>query len=606
MSPPNNPSPSPEQITWEPPSSGAPADGGVNWDKPTTSAPAIKWNPVTQVKKPAPAIHAPTQNEPSLVHGIAGAIGDVGSDIASVAERTAKAGLSEDVSNLKEGLRITSRLTQGIIKLPEDFVDHLLSVDDNLNQQLDALHMLVKTGHPVPPELVKQIRMGIEFHHALYYVSDKLHEWTDQALPPPQTKFGRVAEGVATFFAGLMVPLPKGADPALIADQAPGSILFNAEDEAERNLAVLRSAGYRLVPGDLSAYVTKAKTIIGKLFQTVGASRGYGISNFNLDKATSDINVMFGRDPDMLLGDDDLDAIRNQAGAAYDAVRALKPMSPDDQMSEEVRTLGENILHMKARGFKTPFDPQDYHMVESMRSDLNHSEYTGKDIDLLLKGFRRGASDYLRRGATNKDKLVGAAFKEGERIIEQFLAREAERQGSPGLATNLRAARATIAKTWDVQGAMVGGRISPRRLLALRRLRRGQALDPTLDMIARGYEYSPRSFQDVTKLGQAEGRNYLFSWAAWGLLRGDPRLMAVYLAEHGMRKMSESEIFQLSPQEIAAATENAMQEGVRAGTRLGAHSMDELTQRRRRQALREILGLQAEEGSSSNSNANQQ
>lgn len=546
----------------------------------------------------------PQDNRPSLAAKMGDVASAVGEGAKTFGKGLLKENIREDKASLAEGARIGSRVAQGLMELPENFVASLLgnSGDAGLQAELNEVKWYLDHKQPVPEFLKGQIELTMKIHHAVFYASDALGKFTDKHLPPPQSTLGRYGEGIATFLAGMALPIPKVADADVAAGLESANPKFTGASDAEKTLAILRAKGYKIFPGDMEAHLATPKTKIGRALQRVSASRGYALSLDNIERAERDINEMFHRDQDLPLGESDLEEIRDKAAAPYDQVRNLKDMQADaDQdLQREVQHLGDEVLDMRLSGFKTPFSEADYRQVADMRSDLNRPMFTGKHVDLLLKGFRRAAKDKLKPNASASDQYVGMLYKEASEILERYLGREAGRQGQGDLAAQLKDARRTIAQTWDVQGALEGGRVSPRRLAALRKLRRGKALDPTLDMIARGYEYTPRSFQPATKAGLTEGRQYMFSWALWGLLRGDPRLMTVYLAEHGARKLSESEMLQLSPEEITRAASEGVGEGVDAASKaMQQHIQEQRQQKSAMATLKALLGLQAEEGSAS-------
>lgn len=556
---------------------------------PTTTTPSAESTP-------------PQGNEPSLAGKLGDMASSVGQGLKAAGKGLLQENIREDKASLSEGTRIASRLTQGFMELPEGFIAGVLggSGDAGLQSNLQEAKWFLDRKLPVPEALKGQIEIRMKIHHAVYYASDALKDFTDKHLPAPSSSTGKYAEGIATFLAGLALPVPKAAEADMAGGLETASPKFSGGTDAERSLAILRAKGYKILPGDMEAHLSTPKTKIGRALQTAGATRGYALSQENIGRAERDINIMFHRDEDLPLGESELEEIRDKAAMPYDNVRSLKDMTPDEDLQREVQHLGDEVLDMRLQGFKTPFSEEDYRRVADMRSDLNRPMFTGQHVDLLLKGLRRAAKDKLKPNATAADQYVGMLYKEASETLERYLGREAGRQNQGDLAAQLKDARRTIAQTWDVQGALEGGRVSPRRLAALRKLRRGKALDPTLDMIARGYEYAPRSFQPVTKAGLTEGRQYMLSWALWGLLRGDPRLMTVYLAEHGARKLSESEMLQLTPEEITSASAEGQGGAVDAASKA---AQEQVQQQRRQKSsmatLRALFGMQTEEGSSS-------
>jgi hypothetical protein len=544
----------------------------------------------------APTGTRPSGGEPSILGAVGGAAKDVGGALETFGKNTIKENVKAGKSSAGEIFRIGSRLAQSGLEMPESFIDHLIGNDMALRDDLYEAQHYIDNKEPVPSMLQQRIATQMKIHGVVYYASEALREFTDSHVSPPASTLGKYGEGIATFLAGLALPIPTPEKAAGLESAEPK---FTGSSDAERTLAILRAKGYKILPGDMEAHLRTPKTRIGRALQNIGASRGYAVSLDNIERAERDINVMFGREEDLPLDETNLEEIRAQAGDAYDAVRALHDMSPDKGLKEEAQNLGSEVLDMRLKGFKTPFSKEDYGAVANLRSDLNRPIYSGHDIDILLKSLRRTAADKLRPGLTNKDQYIGSLYRDAAASIERFLGREAGRQGHSDLAEQLKAARRTIAQTYDVQGALEGGRVSPRRLAALRRMRRGRALDPTLDTIAQGYNFAPRSFQPATKAGLPEGRQYMFSWALWGLLRGDPRLMTVYLAEHGARKLSEGDALQLKPEEITRAMAQAQGELPTEAAKEARNKVDEA--RRHKEALatlKALMGAQAEEGSS--------
>ena len=249
--------------------------------------------------------------------------------------------------------------------------------------------------------------------------------------------------------------------------------------------------------------------------------------------ATKSLNLPEGTKLDF----DTLSAVRKQAGDAYSAIGNVGTITPNAEYVQKLDAIAEPFLKT-AKGFPSAPPSPVLNLVESLKSPAFDSASAIEKI----KQLRTAADDAAKTGNTDISRASKAAAKALEDTVELHL----EDIGQPELLANFKAARKTIAQSYDVEKAILGdtGDVSAKKLAEL--MQRKRPLSGELQDIASFASKFPKASQDASKIGSIPLFNMtdIFLSGGMGALTHNPLAVAALAARPGARALATSPIIQ--------------------------------------------------------------
>lgn len=286
-----------------------------------------------------------------------------------------------------------------------------------------------------------------------------------------------------------------------------------------------REAGYVIPPTQVKPTLTNRllEGFSGKLTTAQNASaRNQGVTNELARKA---INA-----PE--LTPEGLQAVRSQANKAYDVLGQSAPFQADDAFRAALDKAGASSKQLKA-DFPELVNKDVDSLVEGL---AGRAEFDAQSTIEAIKRLRASAS--ANRISTDPEKkALGAVQSKVSSALEDLIERNLQSQGNSQALEAYRAARQTLAKTYDIEKALnpASGNVDANKLAQL--LKKGRPLTGELKTIAEFSSSFPKATQTVERMGSLPQTSPL-DWAAMGLgsaATGNPLMMAGVLARPAAR-----------------------------------------------------------------------
>jgi hypothetical protein len=403
--------------------------------------------------------------------------------------------------------------------------------------------------------------------------SNLLRGYRDTHTPIPHTPSQRFEEGLANFLMGFAAPGPERMQM-----ETPESVakIANVAGAAKADLYHFgRIIGLKFLPSELEGHASPIATEAEEFAGSRAVQKE--IHEHNQARYDDVAGQSIGLDPGTELTNEKYDHVIEEAGQSYDAARQLvQPFTPDPELQDASSNLGADLLkradekpeiyHGKPAGTSPsgrPTAPQPgptVTEVHRLRSILNYPNYSAADALEIIKGLRAEANTGFK-AAFSKQDPQGWAVAELQRKaadeIEARLSRAADEQsfaareaGNGQLADqladvsrNVKDARRTIARTYDLKKSTVGNHLDPQ---ILRVVARKRPLDGQLAALAKLAEMFPKSVQAASRTATTQsGRMWLKAMAIEGiLLFKRPEAAIPVLLEGAARKVAGSGMFQ--------------------------------------------------------------
>lgn len=286
-----------------------------------------------------------------------------------------------------------------------------------------------------------------------------------------------------------------------------------------------REAGYVIPPTQVKPTLTNRllEGFSGKITTAQNASaRNQGVTNELAKKA---INAQE-------LTPEGLQAVRAQANKAYDVLGQSAPFQADDAFRASLEKAGASSKQLKA-DFPELVNKDVDSLVEGL---AGRAEFDAQSTIEAVKRLRASAS--ANRISTDPEKkALGQVQSKVSAALEDLIERNLQTQGAPEVLEAYRAARQTLAKTYDIEKAMnpASGNVDANKLAQL--LKKGRPLTGDLRTIAEFSSAFPKATQTVERMGSLPQTSPL-DWAAMGLgsaATGNPLMMAGVLARPAAR-----------------------------------------------------------------------
>lgn len=194
------------------------------------------------------------------------------------------------------------------------------------------------------------------------------------------------------------------------------------------------------------------------------------------------------------LTDKVLDGIRRQAGSAYQAVKDFGSknrlqMKPDSRYTAEVQTLGGDYRAIIQKFPEIAKNEQ----IEVLKTTLSGKTISPLEAVELTKKLRADASKNYKAFDDPQKLALADAQKSAASAVEGLLERTLSRSGRADLVKDWKDARTLIAKTYDIESALVGGNVNPQVLA--RAVQADKQLTGGLKTIANAATEFPKAFR---------------------------------------------------------------------------------------------------------------
>jgi hypothetical protein len=305
----------------------------------------------------------------------------------------------------------------------------------------------------------------------------------------------------------------RGNEPSQIAQEARASGYVIPPNMAQENPS--------LISKGLSALGGRTK------IQQGASAKNQAVTNAIVTKE-------LGLSPNTPLNKESFNAVREQAGKAYEAVKQAMPeVSTDLTFASEVKNLGGRASDV-AQEFPELANNSE---IENLVSALSKRDrFSTKAAIELVRRLRADATDHFKAFDDPAKKALGGAQKAAANAIEDLIERRLGMSGNATLMNDLRQARTLIAKTHDVEAAtnLATGEVSARDLA--RMMDKGKPFTGGLSAVAKMGAAFPKAAQDVPTFGGTEGLSVtdaILGGASASM--GRPDLLSLILARPAAR-----------------------------------------------------------------------
>jgi hypothetical protein len=304
------------------------------------------------------------------------------------------------------------------------------------------------------------------------------------ALPPAMKIAGTVGNAIGSKLAG---PVP----PASVQAAAKAGL----------------DDGYVIPPSQVRPTVANRlmEGLAGKISTAQNASaRNQAITN---QKAAADL----GLNPDTQITKPILNAIRSNAGQAYEAVSTTGLVSPGKPYDDALDAIVAPFKKA-ASGFPNAKPSPVIDEIESLRTDSFDASAAVEKV----KELRDSADSAFTSG----NKGAGRAYKAAAKALEDALDAHMVAIGAPAdLLQNFRESRQLIAKTYTVEKALnpTTGTVDAGRLAA--DLKKGRPLSGGLKSAAEFAQAFPKAAQTTERMGSLPQMSPL-DWMAGAAVSG--------------------------------------------------------------------------------------
>lgn len=250
----------------------------------------------------------------------------------------------------------------------------------------------------------------------------------------------------------------------------------------DATLSAGRQAGYVVTPSQAGA-----TGIINKVAEGLGGKIKTQQLASVKNQAVTDrlVRQSLGLADDAPLTPETLNAVRQQAGQAYEALRGLGTVAADADFKLALQQASKQTQGA-SRSFPGLVKASP---VDDIVKALDQPGFDAGDAIDAVRVLRDQADGFYTSG----DKASGKAIKGIATALEDSLERAAQNTGNPALVNGFREARKTIAKTYTVQNALGAGSVNAQKLAA--QLTKGKPLSGELKQVAQFSQAFPKATQ---------------------------------------------------------------------------------------------------------------
>jgi hypothetical protein len=293
-----------------------------------------------------------------------------------------------------------------------------------------------------------------------------------------------------------------------------------------------RDAGYVIPPEDV------APTLVNKVLN--GASgkikTAQEASSRNQTVTNNLVKDEFGIARDKVLDRATLNGIRQQAGAAYDAVASTGVVKPGPAYEAALDKITAPYVKA-AQGFPNAKPSPIIAEIESLKSP----QFDAASAVAKIKALRSSADEAYAAGS----KDLGKALKDGSKALEDALDDHLVSIGAPAnTLKDFREARQLIAKTYTAEKGLndVTGDVSAAALA--KALEKGKPLSGNLRTVAETAQAFPKATQALKEAPKATSPLDIFAASGASVASGNPLPMALIAARPAARSLLLSKMYQ--------------------------------------------------------------
>ncbi len=257
-----------------------------------------------------------------------------------------------------------------------------------------------------------------------------------------------------------------------------------ANSTRDATLSASREAGYVVTPSQAGSggVVNSVLEGLGGKIKTQQAA-----SVRNQAVTDSLVRKSLGLPDDAPLTIETLAAVRQAAGAEYEALRGLGTVAADASFKKSLAGLSAASRNA-SRSFPGLVKENP---IDDVVKALDQPQFDAGDAIDAVRVLRDRADAAYGAG----DKALGKSFKSAAGALEDMLDRAAQGSGSSELVNKFRAARQTIAKTYSVEGALNQGAGTINAQKLGQQLARNKPLSGELKQVAKFAQAFPKAAQ---------------------------------------------------------------------------------------------------------------
>lgn len=258
----------------------------------------------------------------------------------------------------------------------------------------------------------------------------------------------------------------------------------------DANLREAQQAGYAFPPAQVNPSITNK--VLGGISGKAATEQALSVDNQPITNELA--RKALGLPENAPLSFDMLEAVRRQAGNAYDAVKNFNgPIRADNTYQQKLADLHSEYLdRIGAGGGGAAVDSLRLPHVENLLRDVNRNSFSPSSAVELIKRLRSDADGSFRSGNSE-----AARYQKGiANAIEELVGTNLAAANQPELLANFQAARQRIARSYDVQKALTEGtgNVDARKIAA--RQQAGRPLTGELETIANAASFAPLSMRE--------------------------------------------------------------------------------------------------------------
>src|SRR5574343_237838 len=341
----------------------------------------------------------------------------------------------------------------------------------------------------------------------------------DAVFPKRETDLERGVGIASSILAGAKIPNPQ------IGARAPAGFQ-TARELAKAAMAdrvkSAQSAGYVVPP------VTSNPTMVNKVAEGIAGklTTAQLASSKNQAVTTRMASEALGLNPETPLTLGAVQAVRKEAGQAYEAIRGAGTVQMDKKLWEAINA-AENVF----KGANRSFPGVASNPAAERISALRQNQFDAGDAVDAIAVLREYAETAGRQG----EKLIAKTYRNLATAMEDSRGRHLEASGNAAAVDAFRSARTLIAKTYSVEKAInpVTGEVSATVLA--RELAKGKPMTGPLRKAAEfgtAFPKAARSFNE-----SMPGMSPLDMYAAGGAagVSNSPSLLTLPFVRQGVR-----------------------------------------------------------------------
>jgi hypothetical protein len=333
-----------------------------------------------------------------------------------------------------------------------------------------------------------------------YELPTQLQEQSlNQYLPLPNVPGDKTLEFLTSVATGAKIPAPQAAV------QAPkGFVKPNADLVRQQTLAAGQQQGLVVPPA------TTNPTMLNRFLESLGGKIGTAqdAAAKNVKRFTQAGKEALGLSDDAPLTQEALQALRKEAGDAYETLRGAGQIVADEQYVDDLAK-----VTAKFTGAAKEFPKLAKNEISDVVAEVGKKEFSSDSAVDLLAILRDKTDDAFAQG----NKGMGKAYKAITNAIENLMERSLSSSGKTGLVKNLKDARQLIAKSWTVENAFnpATGNVVGAKLA--NQLSKGKPMTGNLKMAGRFAQAFPKVSNAVDDSGSVRNTDVILGAGAAGV-----------------------------------------------------------------------------------------